>query len=730
MIKLIGSIVFVIVTFFSHTQNYDLKNQWYTIGPTELPSPNSNSSSKGIGPIEFIRTTPLEKGLLLVGSLSGGLFYSSDGGMNWSNAGSDNWTYSTSTWADFYPKNQNIWFGNSHEKPSKSGKGELGFFGGVYRTLDKGSSWKRIGNYKSFGGQKQVKIFKTVFHPDTPKKMYVLTSNGLFYTNDCLAEDVKWIKDKVATGETFDMIFVGNKKFVSIKGSKGWVFSVDDKNSKAFTELVPNNIIQYTFTKDNFNLYLLIDYKSGSDKIYRYNYFDDKFIQISRSQRVMFGSARAFEVNPHNTNEIYVGVSVRLRKWDIAANKFENLGSDYHVDVEFVTFDPFDENIVYMANHGGVYISYDKGKSWESRSKGLGVAEVLGMAVGQSDPNQVAIGTYHDGSSVYANWDKDGKYYWKNVNGGDALIPLINPTNNAEVYTSNQYSGGGIYYSNDTSKTVSNIHSKNGLKTTGWEMAASLHPSQTNYLFFNSKHSKGDAKGSSDVYRTNNASERLNARQISNFKLTHQLEKYNIYGIFTSKEHSNVLLVYVLDHYKDNNGKRKTDHRLFRTFNSLDSSESMINSWHELELPRKTWIGDIEIDKKNMNKMYFSYVFGGKLNEDYPGETGMVYYGKYRKRNNKIKLNSDISYPIINGRGGKYNLVYSNTIKKKIMFVGTANGVFMRKSSFFGWKNWEKVGYGLPHCMVYGLDYNEDKQMLTVGLKGRGVWKVSIASED
>ena len=37
-----------------------LKNQWYTIGPIEEPSPNSSSSSKGIGPVEFIRSTKLE----------------------------------------------------------------------------------------------------------------------------------------------------------------------------------------------------------------------------------------------------------------------------------------------------------------------------------------------------------------------------------------------------------------------------------------------------------------------------------------------------------------------------------------------------------------------------------------------------------------------------------------------------------------------------------------------
>ena len=97
-----------------------------------------------------------------------------------------------------------------------------------------------------------------------------------------------------------------------------------------------------------------------------------------------------------------------------------------------MAFDPFDTNKIYLASHGGVFISNDKGKSWDNKSVGLGIAEILGMDVGVEDPNEIVIGTFHDGSMVYANWDKDGKYYWKNVNGGDALIPLINPKNSEE----------------------------------------------------------------------------------------------------------------------------------------------------------------------------------------------------------------------------------------------------------------------------------------------------------
>ena len=701
------------------------------MGPNELPSPNSNSSSKGIGPIEFIRTTPLTKGLLLAGSLDGGLFYSSDGGNNWLNTGSDNWNYSTATWADFYPENSDVWFATNHRGSGSKGNSWISNSGGIYRTLNRGVNWEQIADFKSFNNNSYTVIYKTVFNPENPKILYVVTSIGLFYTDNCLAKDVIWKQDKSVEGLIYDLTFLGKTRVISYQSKGKWKLMVGNSDSKRFTTDLSPNIIRYTLACDSEltqSLYVLIDYKSGSDKIFKYNINDDSFLLISRSQKVAFGQGRAFAINPYDSNEIYVGVSVRLRRWNINKSKFENLNSNYHVDVEFVTFDPFDENIVYMANHGGIYISYDKGKSWKNKSDGLSVAMVYGMDVSETNPNQIVIGTYHDGSSVYADWDENGSFKWKNVNGGDALIPFIDPENPAIIYTSNQYSGGGIYYSNDTAKTNSNIHSKNRLKTSGWEMAANLHPMQSNVLYFNSNNITKESKGNEDVYRTTDANERKNANQISDFKTFNDIENYSVYGLFTSEYHPDILLAYVFSFEKDEKGNNITKHRVFRTLNALDSVKNVLRSWVELEIPRQEWIGSIVVDKSNYNKIYYSY-FGGTYNTENIEETGVIFLTKYRWWNTKLKRSDDISDGIKDGKIGKYNLIYKNN-NDELLLIGTREGVFMRKKNFFGWKPWQKIGFALPHCEIYGLHYNESKQMITVGLNGRGVWRISIESID
>jgi len=720
--------IYLGVNFISNAQDFYLDNQWQSLGPNTTPGYFRKMSSLGIGPTEFIKATPHQKGLLLTGSIPGGLFYSTNGGDLWINAGSDEWDYSSTSYADFYPSNANTWFAISCYENKKNRPSPLNIKGGIYRTTDKANAWKKIGNAQDFGKYNTIYSFK--FNPQSPSKMYVLSSNGMYYTHNCLAETVKWEKESQVKGMVYDMTFVGNVGFITVKSGKKWqLYQLSNNKYTLVTafETYTDGLLHLTLNAFGNQLLILADYSKSADKLLVYDLNTDKVTELSRSQRVIFGHGFTFGVSPHNKNEIYVGSGLVLRRWNFETKKFENLGGKYHVDVEFVSFDPFDENIIYMSNHGGISISYNKGKTWHAKNEGLAVSEVLGLAVSDTDPNIIIIGTNHDGSDVYANWDNNGNYYWKNVNGGDALIPLIDPKDSSIIYTSNQYTGGGIYFSDNFAETNQNIHSLNGLATSGWEMAATLHPIATNILFFNYKNSKGNI----DVVRTKDATKRKNAEIISNFEETHQLKTYKVYSLFNSKYHPDILLAYVLHYDKDKNGKKIIKHRLYRTLNALDSAKNVILSWHEIELPRNYWLGDVVIDRKNFNKMYFSYISGKKPSFENPDESGIIYYAKYRKNNYQIKRNFDISLNIPQDKVGRYNLIYFSPSKhKRYVIIGTRSGVYLgNKFNLKGGGNWKKIGYGLPHCLVYGMHYNEKDMILTVGLRGRGVWRISLKNE-
>ncbi|MGV6861964.1 MAG: WD40/YVTN/BNR-like repeat-containing protein [Putridiphycobacter sp.] len=723
------------LAFSSISQDFYLENQWTTIGPYSTPGYTQKLSSLGLGPIEFVKATPLKKGLLLAGAINGGLFYSADGGESWVNAGSDEWAYSSASWGDFYPENANVWFAASCTSDKNNAPGSMGEDGGIYRSKNQGSIWEKIASPHQMMFTNWVRVNGVKFDPNNPKKMWVLTSEGLAYTNDCMAEKVEWKREYGVKGEVYDLEFVKGKVYMSVKKDNSWKFMEMGKNVEPEHEsfrILAGGIDHLTMEVfgDN-SLLVLIDYKRGADKLFEYKVATDEFILLNRSQRVVFGHGHTFAVNPHNQNEVYIGSGTRLRRWNYATQKFEELGYDYHVDVEWVSFDPFDSNLVYMGNHGGVSISSDKGASWSHKSDGLGIAEVLGLAVSETDPNQVVIGTYHDGTMVYADWQKDGQYTWKNVNGGDALIPLIDPNNNGVVYTSNQYGGGGLYISTDTGKINHNIHKLNDFATSGWEMAATLHPTYSNVLFFNFKHRKGKESGNIDIARTVNALEENSAEIISDFKGTHGLTKYKVYGLFNSKYHPNILVAYVLHYNRDEKGKTITEHKLFRNFNVLDSAHLVKSSWQEIEMPNNIWLGDLTLDSKKVNKMYMSFSGGVKPNPETPDESGMIFYMKYGKTTPGTLRNHDISLNIPSGVGGRYNLVfYEYSKRKRYAIITTRSGAYLgTKFNLKGGGSWKKIGYGLPHCKIYGAHYHEKTQVLTVGLKGRGVWKISLKKE-
>ena len=717
------------IPFCIYSQQYDFSKQWVFLGPSDKPDSPNNNSASGVGPIEFVRIFKSNPKHLLAGSLSGGLFFSEDGGENWINSGSDAWPYSGCAWADFLPSNHANWFAYSNIADNNGKPGKMGLEGGIYRTKNSGTNWQLIANSNDFKASAFMTVYGFRFHPKNEKVMFVLTDEGLFYTQDCLAEKVEWLKVPNVQGVIYDLDFLDESVYVSNHVNDKWNvlrFNLDNYTShKALVgiEEIFDKLRTITFEPRGNKLLVLVDFANGSDALYEFNEEDESLKKLLSNQQVNFGSGHTFAVSPHNENEFIIGYSTHIKKWNYNNLKEEKLGSGYHVDVEFIAYDPIDTQKIVMACHGGIYISNDNGLTWQNKSKGLGVAEVMGMDVSESDPNQIVIGTFHDGSSVLADFNKDGNYFWRTVNGGDALTPLIHNANPAVVYTSTQFTGGGIYHSIDTAKNFVNVHNQNGFNTSGWELSAALHPVEANILFFNFAPRSGENKNNTDIARTNDAANRNTAEVISDFKKTHQLESYKVYGIFNNQFFPDHLYAYVLHADKDEDGNRATKFRLFRTECALDSAHKVVDSWYELEVPLNTWIGDVEGDPSNPNVVYISYSSGRDVLANPEFTTGIIYMVKYNKKNHNMKRDIDISRNLPNTIAGRFNLACSFNEGKE-MFIATRSGVYYgNKKTLKGKYDWQPVGFGLPHCKVYRLHYHQKDKLLTIGFLGRGVWR-------
>lgn len=729
----ICAITLLFLTTFGFSQNFDFSEEWYSLGPNIPPKNKTHRSDAGIGPVEFIRIYPKASNHLLAGSLSGGLFYSDNGGENWVNTGSDKWDYSGAAWADFFPTDEKIWFGCSNMEGNNGKPGRLGKKGGIYRSKSKGEKWKMIGNYRDFGGSEYVVIYGTRFQPKNPNIMFVLTSDGLFYTQNCLAEFVSWIKVPLIDGEMYDLDFFQGKIYISNFYHGKWsIYSspYDQIGKLKKIELLQNEnrkLRNVTFEPADTVILVALDYKKSKDEILIYQPETGKSELLMNGQNISFGSGHTFAISPFNSSEFFFGYGTRVRKMNWLTKKKIPVSGKYHSDVEFVAYDPNKADVVYLATHGGVYKSEDGGKNWILKSNGLSIAEVMGLAVAKTDLNQIAIGCFHDGSMVRADFNQDGNYFWKMANGGDGLIPLIHPDSANIVYTSNQFLGGGLSFSTDTTRLNKNLHSINGLKTSGWEMAAFINPIYTNITYFNFTETKGDNKGNINICRNNNRAQKNSAQVISNFQASHQLKKYKVYGLFGSKYHPDELIAYVLNYEKDRKGNTVVKHLLFRTQKANEAPELVIDSWVELKHPNNNWIGDVEIDAFLSEKIYISYLTGKPSPSSVFGDKGLVYALKYQRKSPfKLRREIDITRNIPLSWTGRYNLAYDKKGGGR-MFIATRQGVYYGShKQLKGKKRWKKVGKKLPHCKVYGLDYNEKHKVLTIGLLGRGVWRYNL----
>lgn len=725
-------ILFLLSKLTGLTQIENVNGFWRSIGPNTLPDNSLSYSANGIGPIEFIRAHPTLKGNLLAGSLNGGLFFSDNYGDSWVNAGSDYWDYSACAWADFHPEKADVWFGCSNDSGDNGGPGKIDYKGGLLRTVDAGVSWENIGDYKDFGNNIWIKIFGTRFHPNDPEFLFIFTSEGLYYTDKCLSEDPIIKKVSGINGWVYDLVFMEDNIYLTnlLHGQWSLLRLNQDDFSRAFrlNDVILNSpeLDRVTLAVSDTKLLLLLIYPNKTDKVIQYDPLEKKTIELIENISVNFGQGRTFSVNPHNPKEVYIGSGTTFGKWHPPYKKRSKIGKGYHVDIEFVLFDPFDTARVYIATHGGVYRSDDSGETWFNKSENLGVAEVMGLAVNPNDFNQVAIGTYHDGSMLRFDFDNNGEYYWRTINGGDGLIPLINKNEPGNIYSSNQYQGGGIYISLDTNNTKpENLHSKYGLKTPGWEMAAILHEGNNNIAYFNHVEKTGLNSGNSNICRfVHGESEENKIETISDFNASHKLKRYRVYGLFTSHFYPNTLVAYVLE-YKENSKKEiEIIHRLYRNDQIGANALLAKKSWYEIQVPKNNWISDVEIDQKDSTKLYIGYTTGTNNSNEMSNKSELVYVMRYKKPNTYMaRRKKDISKGIPIETAGRYNMVYTDCFGGGI-FIATKTGVYYgNRKSLKGRRAWQKIGEGLPHCKVYGLAFDDKRKVLTVGLFGRGVWQ-------
>ncbi len=109
-----------------------------------------------------------------------------------------------------------------------------------------------------------------------------------------------------------------------------------------------------------------------------------------------------------------------------------------HPDQHVALFDPFDNDVVYLGNDGGVYRSSNTGLTWTRISLSLPITQFYELGLDQTRPYRVYGGT-QDNGSMGAFSPNEWADKWTPILGGDGFHAIVDESDPNTIYAESQY---------------------------------------------------------------------------------------------------------------------------------------------------------------------------------------------------------------------------------------------------------------------------------------------------
>jgi hypothetical protein len=510
---------------------------WHEIGPKGI-----SNNMFGIGPIRHIAISKDNSDHMLCTSNSGGLFHTGDanGSCTWSNAGTDiGLPHSGCNWADFYPGSTEKWH-------ALSSYGRISYVGGLYRTANSGAEWNIIADHSDLGGPSTVVhqfVFDRKLNNLSDHRLFLLTSQGLFVTDDPEALDPAWTEITIPVPASipaysswpvdpnvlvYDMEYLASStltstlcaamRFKLTDGSNTmsiWRFMLSTDDGETWAEAPSQPAIDPDIE------WATVETSAASPTAFHcmvekgvnswVKLFDITANQawptLASNFNPDFGDGHTFGVDQFNAQSLIVGDAPFDVNWYVAGSEVPFAypyppgqcpplyrqycySSTGHDDVEDIVGDPSNPGIFWVANHGGVtrVNTNVSPRTWEYRSEGLGVAEVWSMSTSQNKPDYVALGLYHDchllTRTPYAPaWAPD----WSYLNQyGDGTLAIVDHTDANIVYHATQpnQSGSATWKRNDAAETSDNGSASWSISPSQYFAEGALNRKEPTHLYY------------------------------------------------------------------------------------------------------------------------------------------------------------------------------------------------------------------------------------------------------
>jgi len=444
-------------------------NALATPGKAQTQSPTDKFKSlefREIGPavmggrIDDFAVVESNPKIVYVGTASGGVWKTTNNGTTWEPV-FDKESVSTIGDIAIAPSDPSVvWVGTGEPNNRQSSS----WGDGVYKSVDAGKTWKKMGLEKTHH------IGRIVIHPKNPDVLYVAAlghlwgpnaERGVYKTSDGGKTWSQVLKINDDTGaadiamdpESPDILYAATYE----RRRTPYGFSGGGPDS-AIYKTVDGGANWKKLTKG-------LPYENGGEtgRIGLDIYRKDSNIVYAEIQHEKGGTFRSEDkgetwkkmgdTNPRPSyySQIRIDPNNDLRIWELGAQMFysEDGGKTFatqrvrgiHGDYHAMWIDPEDSNHMLTGSDGGIHWSYDAGKSWDFINT-IAIGQFYEVALDNEKPYHICGGLQDNGSwcGPSQTLTRDGivNEDWQVIHGGDGFYAAIDNVEPWIVYTESQ----------------------------------------------------------------------------------------------------------------------------------------------------------------------------------------------------------------------------------------------------------------------------------------------------
>jgi photosystem II stability/assembly factor-like uncharacterized protein len=502
LLALVGADVTHAGTAAQTTGAAERASAWQQHRRMERESPFRDLPWRAIGPrqagarVEAIAVPPDDTSTIYVGVGSGNLWKSTDNGLTWRPIFDDQSTFTIGDVAVAPSDPSIVWVGSGETQPRHSGYSYAGT--GVFKSADGGASWQHMGLAETHH------IGKVLIDPEDPDIVHVAAlghfwtpnpERGVFRTTDGGAtwEKTLFVNEHTGAVEMAidpsdpDILYAATWQAVSGTPDEGGpgsrIYKSSDRGAtwrvldsglpggslgRIGLDVAPSNPdVVYAFI-DNRNPWSPPAGAGGNDardfiggEIYRSDDKGESWRKVNEQDVYEFFGVYGWKftdirVVPDDENDLFALGNRAYHSVD-GGRTFEQIGETIvrindtrglvmHLDHHEIWIDPRDADHVLLGNDGGLFQSWDRGRTWLHHNN-IPAAEFYSVSTDLDVPYNVFGGT-QDNAALYGPSDADAYDHqpdpWENVyldrwTGGDSFDTLRDPTDPDFVYYEHQH---------------------------------------------------------------------------------------------------------------------------------------------------------------------------------------------------------------------------------------------------------------------------------------------------